>query len=111
MLPSGADRIAADGDLHAGVFDDVCRDIAEHDAQRVMRAVGGALSRGVDPAHRLCVQAVADRPVEQVLERSRQRASVLRRAEQDRVAGGEQRAQGRDAAGSDGLFVIGIEMR
>ena len=84
--PVGADGVPRQRDARAGCLDDVGVDVAEHLAQRVVRvrAAGGRGRSGcVDPCDRLAVRAaVAHRPLEQVLQRSGQRAGVLGRAQQ-----------------------------
>src|SRR4051794_23475243 len=98
--PVRPDGVAGDRDARAGLLDDVGADVAEHLAQRVVgvgAARGGGNARGVDEGHGPAVHlGPADRPVEQVLERARQRAGVLRRAEQHGVAGADGRPEPRD---------------
>ncbi len=84
-----ADVAAGQRQAQDGVLDDLGAGVAEDLAEAVVGV--GAAARGgragdVDPGDRHRVHlAAADGPVEQVLERARQRARVLRRAEEQRV--------------------------
>ena len=85
-------------------------------AQRGVRVGGAGRRRGagdVEPRDGLAVGAgVADRPLEQVLQRAGQRPGVLGRADEQRVGAGDGRPEIRDR-GMDGLalaVVVGVEV-
>jgi hypothetical protein len=93
--PVRADVRASERDPRAGGVDHVSADVAQDLGERRVRVGGGGRRRGagdVEPGHRLAVGAgVADRPLEQVLERAGERAGVLGGGDHERVGGRDRR--------------------
>ena len=99
-------------DRDARLLDDRPAGVRDDGAQLGVRAGGATRRRRVDPRHRLVVaRAVADGPVEQVLERAGERAGVLRGREHHRIGGRELAAQLGDRRREWVGVVVGIEMR
>ncbi len=108
-----SDGVTRDRYLDACRIDDARAGVAQDGAQRRVRAAGsGRGGRHVDPPDRLVVDlAAADRPVQQVLQRARQCAGVLRRREQDRVRTGYLRPKVRNRGMQRRGVIVGIEVR
>ncbi len=108
--PVRADRRPVHRDVAAGGLDDDRAHVPEHARQGPLRAETPVRRGNVEPGDGLLVElAAADRPVEQVLEAARQRARVLRGAEQHRVCRLDLPPQLRDGFRHDLAVVIGVE--